>query len=673
MPHTYKKYKSDADKIKVYDHRVRLAEEQNKKWHPAVRSFWSRYETFHRDLAMTGNGHYISGSTPMVVGNIDSQYSSMTSADIDLTVVPKGRTTEDEAYIAQAALKEEWLVTKAQDRGNVAVKDGVIGGIGFVKVGYEYYEAETEVPRSQADVIAEIEQLLGEADGVKGAPDARAIIEMVPVTHSENTVLTDRIVVDYVPWDMFLWDAAAKQWTDVSWVAQKKMMGLDEVKYDPTFQEYTRSRKNGKLLDAMKADSHIDKDILGAFATVEKEDERVTVYTIYDFETGTICTWAKGAKFLLNETVNPFALNPDYEDKNPFVPIILRKTSSRVRGISEVEVLRDIATEIDLYDSRLATFIERNSGKILAQERVFSDAGKEAMRSQEIGAVVEVTVDDIQRNIMPLTPPQMPAEAFLMPEKLEQKGRDATGVSELQRGLFPDRKRTATETTEVVAASATRASEKRNALEDFWLAIARRILQLMQMFYEADRVIRLSDDEVDISWDYNAADIAGTYGLEISLTPKETKSWQQRRDDALATLNIIGPLAQPGPDGTTPVDVTELLRWVLAEMNTPRRVIRLLLNLPEEQQVQAFNTIQNQAAQQSAAGGQVRADLIPGPLSAPALAAAANTGTIPPEVLAAAGSVVPGGPQAAEQISESAGISPGSVPPAITRPRLTRA
>ena len=78
----YRTYKTDPDKVKVYEHRIRLAEEFNDKWHPLVRSHFNRYEAFHRDTAMSGNGHYVSGATPMVIGNVDSQYSSITSQPI---------------------------------------------------------------------------------------------------------------------------------------------------------------------------------------------------------------------------------------------------------------------------------------------------------------------------------------------------------------------------------------------------------------------------------------------------------------------------------------------------------------------------------------------------------------------------------------------------------------
>jgi len=659
----YRKYKTDEDKVKVYEHRLRQAEAENDKWHPLVRTFWSRYEAKARAEAMSQSGHNVSGSTPMFIGIIDSLYSSMTAVEVDLSVTPKGTATDDQAYVAQAALSHEWEECDVNARGNDAVKDSLVGGIGWAKVGYEYYETEEEVPRPDEDVRNEVYNLIQEAEGVEGAPDALDIMGQVPLSEKRTTVVADRIVVDYVPWDMVLLDPTAKRFSDVRWVAQKQYMLAEEVHENPLFKEYAAARRQTKKLDALKADTTIEKGILGDTATPTTEDERVTVYTVYDFETGNVCTYAKGATFLLNETVNPFALNPDVEDKSPFVPLILRHTSTRVRGVSETEALLHTLQEKDLYHSRLATYLERAAPKMLAKSRAFTAAGKEAMRSQEIGAVVELEEGfDPTTDVIELKPPALMSEMFQMPEKLEQQGRDAVGVSELMRGLFPDRKRTATETSEVVSASAARQSEKRTTLENFWLAIAQRILQLMQMFYEQERVVKLADEAGDVAWSWKAEDILGDFQLDISLTPQEPKSWATRRDNALATLNVVGPLAQPGPDGSSPVKVVEMLRYVLTEMNIPRRIIRTILNLPEEQQQQVMGNLQNQASQAQAAQGVMPgAAAVPGPLDAQALAAATNQGAIPPELLAAAQGGNPFSPQAAGQLSESRGVAlPGA-------------
>ncbi len=652
-------YKSDEEKVKVYEHRLRLAEEENKKWHPLVQSFWNRYEGKARAEAMSQSGHNVSGSTPMYIGIIDSLYSSMTAVEVDLSVTPKGKATDDQAYLAQGALSQEWLECDVNENGNEAVKDGLVGGIGFAKVGYEYAETVEQVPRSDQDIRAEVSRLITEAEGVEGAPNALEIMGQVPLTEERTTILLDRIVVDYVPWDMILWDPTVKRWGDIHWVAQKTLMTVREVQENPLFQEYVASRRQGKALKDLKADTTIERGILGEFADPTKEDERVTVYTVYDFETGTVCTYAKGSKFLLNETANPFAMMPDIEDKSPFVPLVLRHTSSRIRGVSETEALLHTLQEKDLYHSRLATYLERAAPKLIAKSRAFTAAGKDAMRSQEIGAVVELEEGfDPMTDVHELTAPALLSEMFGMPEKLEQQGRDAVGVSELMRGLFPDRKRTATETSEVVSASAARQSEKRTVLENFWLAIAHRMLALMQMFYEQARVARLADDLGDVPWAWTNEDIVGEFDLDISLTPKEPKSWQTRRDNALATLNVVGPLAQPGPDGSSPVNITEMLRYVLTEMHIPRRVIHSILNLPEDQQQQVMANLQTTAAQAQAQQGMTpNPASVPGPLNAQALAAATNTGEIPADIIAAAQGGSPIAPQAAEQVSESRGLA----------------
>lgn len=655
---TYRKYKTDADKVKVYEHRLNQAEQQNEKWHVEANKAWARYEGQTRSTAMSADGHNVSGSTPVFIGTIDSLYSSLTAAEIAVVLTPKGQGTDDQAYVGTAALEQEWEATKTPERGNAAIKDALLVGAGWVKVGYEFYEEENEVPRPREDVIEEVNRMLEEAAAAgDNAPDAMQVMNSVPLTATEMVTLSDRVVVDYVPWDMVLLDPTAKRFGDSRWIAQKQYMTVAEVQGNPLFQEYVRSRRNGKKLDDLKADTSIEKGILGQLADPSDEDERVTVYTVYDFETGNCCTYAKGSDFLLYESVNPFSFNEDVEDQSPFVPIILRKTARRIRGVSETDAMKTSLDELDIYHSRLATYLERMAPKYLAKSRAFTPSGKEAVKSQEYGAVIELEEGFEPADVQDLKPPALMQEMFEMPAKIEQSIYNAVGSSELMRGLFPDRKRTATETTEVVTASAARQAEKRTTLEAFWSGIAQRVLQLMQAYYDKERIVRLVDDAGDVAWSWSAEDIAGSFDLEIALTPKEANSWQARRDNALANLNVLGPFAQPGPDGSSPVDVTEMLRYILTELHTPRRIIRMLLNLPEEKQQQMMEQLQAQAAGAMAGQGMVRPDMVPGPASAQALAAATNQGTIPPEILAAAQGSTPVSPEAVETVSEDIGVS----------------
>src|ERR1043166_9501117 len=159
----YREYATDADKVKVYSLRMKQGEEALDKWAPRARKHWQRYEALQRRTRnnTSSGGHII--QTPLAISNIDSLYSSMTAVEVDVLTTPEGQTTEDQAYIATAALSEEWERCKVQERGSEVTKDALIVGIGYGKGGYEYFEAEQEVPRADEDIRADIEELLSQA------------------------------------------------------------------------------------------------------------------------------------------------------------------------------------------------------------------------------------------------------------------------------------------------------------------------------------------------------------------------------------------------------------------------------------------------------------------------------------------------------------------------------
>jgi hypothetical protein len=647
----FREYKSDEAKLKVYGHRITTAQAKLDEWEPQATAWVRRYETKPNSKQYSGNGHHV--AVPTAVSIIDSLYSSLTATDVTAMVSAIGQGTRKQEQLATAAVGKEWDMAKVNPRAAQAVKDALLVGIGWVKVSYEYHSEVVNVPRTDEEVNQDVSALIAEAEQYGHDIDATQIANLVPLTKNVENVLVERIVCDYVPWNRVLWDPAARQMQDVRWVAQVDLLHPEEVKNHPSYKAYCAKNKTAKKLAELASDSVID---LGLVQTGNTEDERCTIITLYDFETGTVCVFPKNGDFLLDETPNVFAMNDDLEDKSPFVPLVLRQSPGRVRGVSEMEVLNSTLEEMDLYHSRLATYLERMAPKFIGPKGAFTDSGLEALKSQEYFAYAELENGVSASDVSDLKPPVLPSEIFGVSDKLEQSAREATGVNELMRGLFPDRKRTATETSEVVQSSAARQAEKRVQLEHFYSAIAHRILQLMQMFYTEERIVRYTDEAGPVEWKWTADDIIFEHKLEIALTPKEVRNWQTRRDDALAVLNILGPLAQPGDAGNSVVDQTELVKYVLEELGLSQSTIALLLNLPEEQQIQQMAALQSQAAQAGAQqAGVPNAAMVPGPLNEAQLAAATNQGTIPPETLAAAYGNTPVSPQAVETVSENAG------------------
>jgi hypothetical protein len=653
----YRSYTSDEAKAKAYNRRFMQADRKFDDWKEDAEKAWHRYENLPTASKTTATGHQVSVTQGTAV--IDALYSSLTAVDIDILVNNIAAGTPEQADLATAALAKEWELAHVVARGNEGVKDSLIASVGAIRVDYEYVETTSEVPRKDEDIESDISELLSEAAAAGGdGPDAATILSLVPVSEAVKNVLRDRIVVDYVSYENLRWDPTAKRIADIRWMCEIVYLPLHEVKENPAFRQYVkRTRGNLQKLKDLKPDTYLDSKYRGeSTRKPEEEDGKVTVLRFTDLETGTVCFLVKGQDWLLNEVANPFALNLELEDRNPYVMLTLRKSGRRVRGVSEFDVMQTALKERDVYRSKRATYVERAVPKLMGPEDGLTDVGKKALESREYMKLVEIATGHTKDEFDPLQPPSLPLEMFELDDRIEREINDATGANEMDRGQFPDRKRTATETSTVVSKSAQRQSEKRNALEAFWVAIANRMLQLMQMFYDQERMVRYDSTFNEVEWTWTAEDIQMEYALTISLTPREEQTRQSRLEEGLALLNYFGPYAMPGPDGKASVQRDGLMQVVARKFGLTADERRLMFTDPAEQQQQELAAQQAAAGQASAAQGLPRPDMTTGPLGPEAVAAATNQGAIPPEVAAAAFGTAPGSPEAVEQLSESAGV-----------------
>lgn len=652
----YKEYGTDREKALKYNRRVTIGLAEQDRWKKDAEAAFRRYE--NKPMGQkSGSGHNI--VSPEGTSIIDALYSALTAVDVSFLAEAIGAGTASQEQLASAALDREFEQSDAQDRANDAVKDALLAGIGWAKVGYEYFAEEQELPRPQAAVAADVQKLIEAAEAEGRALEVDIIQNLVPLTEVREVNLSQRIVVDHIPWDEIIWDPEAKTWRNVKWLCQIEKAEPEDVKQNPLYVDYCKRNRQSKRLQELASDETLS--VSGVLQTVQpaEEDERITIYHMYDLETGTLCIFAKGEDFLLAEVPIPFAMNEDLEDRSPIVPCVLRRSTGRVRGISDMDVMAPTLEELDLYRSKLTTYLERFAPKVLAKKGAFTQAGRKAMRSREIGQVVELDdgyepASDVQEMRVPV----LPEKVFDRLNELREELYEATGANELVRGLFPDRRRTATETTQVVSASAMRAAEKRLGVTRFLQGIGWRILQLMQMFYTEDQMLRYQDTEGPIEWTWSAEDITFATKLRIDLTPKEHLDRQTRSDRAIAALNILGTLAAPGPNGEAgPLDQVELYKWVAQEMGVPAKQVALFFKSDAEKQKETMASQQAAAGMAAASGAGVpRPDMVAGPMDAEQLAAATNQGAIPPEMVAAAGGGSPFAPGAAEEVARSQGV-----------------
>jgi hypothetical protein len=372
----------------------------------------------------------------------------------------------------------------------------------------------------------------------------------------------------------------------VRWVAQYTQLPHYEVTLNPQYRAFAEERygvkKAHQMLEDMEGDASIldtlngrYDDIEGLGSAEEDDDLRITVVEMWDFETGLVTTMPRDGSMVLYQRVNPLMFNVDLEDRNPFKPLTVRDLPDTLEGMGDMRVIWPSLQELDEYRTNFARYFERTVPKMIGPATAMTPAGIKAFQSQEWGEYIGLEQGFDASAIQSLAPPALPQEAFHAMERVALEMEEATGASEPMRGIFPQRSTTATETKIVSSAGEQRQAERRGILEQWYISIARTMLQLMQLYYNRDRMLRYTDDlGQEFKWSWNKEDIAVDADIEIALTPKENLTRAERVQRALLWMNLTLPLPE--------TDRGEVLRFVGREFGFRDEDIRAMVKSLQE-------------------------------------------------------------------------------------------
>ncbi len=595
----FRVYDDAETMLKVYNRRLRIADKKYESRRPEVEQFFSRYRNEPRELQVTDRGHRVNVTNGL--GVVDTLYSSMVAVDVEFIVSAIGNGTAGQAYLATKGLNQAWRDTKGQRQAKKAVKDAIVADLGWVKVYYDYQEDVQTRDKPEAALNAELVELLGENPDISDAE----VLKLVKSTEEVLVVLRDRVCVDYVPWDMVRYDPTAKDISDVRWVAQYTPTPTPEVTLNPHYKKFVYDRYGAEggqqLLDDLEGDSTALTGLEGDYGAIDtvgkdeyQDDQRVTIVEMWDLETGLVTVYPKGHdELILFQRVNPLMFNLDLEDRNPFKPLAVRSVSTQLEGLGDMRVIMPSLDELDEYRSNLATHVSRTIPKVFGPERGLTTAGMKALESQTWMAYVEMGQGHSAAEIQTVGPPQIAQEAFALPARIDQEMKEATGANEVMRGVFPSRRTTAAETQLVTSAGQARQAERRGLLEDWYLSIARTMLQLMQLFYDAQRIYRFVDAAgAEEPWQWAKEDIALDADLDIALTPRENLTRQERFERMITVMNLALPMPE--------TDRANLLHRVLSESGILREEdIRAIVKTPEEVQAEQMQSLLTAAPQRS--------------------------------------------------------------------------
>jgi len=545
-------YKADEyDRVKT---RLRLAQ----KWRTdeGFDAKWRRMIDLYRGKTYWDN-HQFGVTSDRISVNLAFSTVNVIAPSVavnhpKITVSATKESDEDRAIFVEQVINYLWRHHDYRKPFRRMVKDFLIVGHGWLKVGWKYTEEERNLSPEEMDEEytrsrAEVQQFALDNPDAENLPTDDEIFNSLPTT--TMAVLEDQPFVERIsPFDMFV-DPEATCIEDAKWIAQRIVRSVAEVKKDKRFKASARRKVEADSGVKSRWDNDDERDQYSDLV------DRVTLYEYYDLENNTIsvCT-DTGDEYLLDPTPMPYAFG------HPFVMLRNYDIPDNFYPMSDLEAIESLQEELNKTRTQMVNHRKRYARKYLYHERSFGPEGREALESDEDGRFVPVV--DENRNlgdvVVPLAQVPLAPEMYNHSSIIENDINTVSGVSEYARGQMPEIRRTATEASIIADAGNARAADKLAMVELNIAEVARLIMQLMQQYMTRPQMVRVTgkdDEKYYIA--YSREDIIGEYDYVVEGGSTQPHNETARRQTAISLMNAVAPLV-----GTV-VDPMELARYVL--------------------------------------------------------------------------------------------------------------
>ena len=461
----------------------------------------------------------------------------------------------DRATFVEAVINYMWRHHDFRNPFRRAVKDFLIFGHGWLKVGWNFVEQERSLGDTERQELAEDAMFEANLFGAEnpelagGLPSDEELTAMIPQT--SMSVVEDQPFVERIsPFDMFV-DPEATCMADAKWIGQRVIRRLEDAKTDKNYKPSARKRltADAMLYPMYESSSRQERE------EFLLEEERVAIYEYYDIANNTMSVSSlTGDEFLVDPIPMPYAYG------QPFVMLRNYDVPDYFYPMGDLEAIESLQLELDKTRSQLVNARKRYARKYLYHERSFGPEGREALESDQDGRLVPVVDENkpLSEVVIPMPQTPLSPEVYNTSAIIEDDIAAVSGVSEYARGQFPEIRRTATEASLIADAGNARAADKLAIVELGIGHVARRIIQLMQQFMTGEQVARVvgrGGESLFVT--YNRDDIVGEYDYSVEGGSTQPTNDTIRKQQAVSLLNAMAPLV-----GTV-IDPTALARHVL--------------------------------------------------------------------------------------------------------------
>lgn len=515
--------------------RYRNKLEQSRRWRREEQydDLWERLVNMYKGK------HYLRYSeTDRLLVNISFATINVISPAVSvnhpkITVNARRPEDADKAVVTEAIVNYWWRHYDCQRQFRLAVKDFLVTGHAWLKIGYRYVEEERvkdETPDFEvSDELAE------------DVPESKM--------ESELIIKEDRPFVERVScFDVFV-DPDARSMDDARWIAQRIRRPLEDVKRDKRYNSTARQEA---------APSHYSKwgqEKDRPRRSQDPQESYVEVWEWYDIEKGTMSVFCDGSdKFLVSPTKMPFAFG------HPFVMLRNYDVPEHFYPMGELEAIEPLQHELNETRSQMMNHRKRFSRKWLFKESAFDADGRSALESDEDNVMVPVVSEDgIGAVVAPMpaviNPPDMYNQSGLISDDI----RWVSGLNEYMGGGLPEIRRTATEAAIIQDAANARVSDKLAIVERGIGECARRLVMLAQQYMTGEQAVRIVGSEAQPVWlEFDRDFIQGEFDFVVEAGSTAPVNESFRRQMALQVVDAMAPFASAGI-----IDMPKLATYVL--------------------------------------------------------------------------------------------------------------
>ncbi len=430
------------------------------------------------------------------------------------------------AVIAEAVVNYWWRHRDFKEHFRRAVKDFLIVGHGWLKVGYRYVE----------------EERVGEHEDISD-PNVEDNVASTTLVILQDEPFVERVS----PFDVFI-DPDATNMYDAKWIAHRVRRTVNDVRTDKRYAPKVRA-------DVSAASYAKYTDDPSSRKIYDKDEGYVDVYEFYDLKNNTVSVFCdSGEGFLIKPKEQPYSFG------HPFVMLRNYDVPDQFYPIGELEAIEPLQRELNETRSQMMNHRKRFARKYLYRETNFDSNGRSALESDDDNVMVPVQGDNPLGDVVAPFPALInPPEFYNQSELIRTDIELVSGVTEFMRGGVSEIRRTATEAALIQDAQNARTADKLAVIEKSVAEVGRRILLLARQYMGGEQVARVMAKDGEPMWvTFDREYLSGDFDFEVAAGSTQPTNEAFRRQSALQMVDAMAPFVSAGV-----VDVQKLGAYVL--------------------------------------------------------------------------------------------------------------